>query len=415
MKIKDVILSKSYTGFYFDDQKAIKLGAKTDGFRYVGTPVTDGFPQIRIPGEAVSVQLVLEDGLVAVGDCAAVQYSGTGGRDPLFLADEFIPFIEKKLKPLLIGEDVSEFRKLAEKYDHLLIDGKRLHTAIRYGLTQAFLRAASLSNRLTMAEVIRKEYKIKDSVYQKVDVFAQSGDDRYINADKMILKEVEALPHALINHVDTKLGKNGEILLEYVKYLRNRVIAIRQHEDYNPVFHIDVYGTIGLIFDNNPRRIVDYLKTLSEAASPFKLRIEGPVDDNTREGTMKALIEITALCDQEKLNVEIVADEWCNTLEDVKEFADRRAGHMIQIKTPDLGGINNTAEAIIYCNKKNIASYCGGTCNETNLSTEVTTNIAVGAKASQILAKPGMGCDEAIMICRNEMNRVIALANSRRK
>lgn len=415
MKIKDVILSKSYTGFYFDDQKAIKLGAKTDGFRYVGTPVTDGFPQIRIPGEAVSIQLVLEDGLVAVGDCAAVQYSGTGGRDPLFLADEFIPFIDKKLKPLLIGEDVSEFRKLAEKYDHLLIDGKRLHTAIRYGITQAFLRAASLVNRITMAEVIRREYKIKDSVYQKVDVFAQSGDDRYINADKMILKEVEALPHALINHVDTKLGKNGEILLEYVKYLRNRVIAIRQHEDYNPVFHIDVYGTIGLIFDNNPRRIVDYLKTLSEAASPFKLRIEGPVDDNTREGTMKALIEITTLCDQEKLNVEIVADEWCNTLEDVKEFADRRAGHMIQIKTPDLGGINNTAEAIIYCNKKNIASYCGGTCNETNLSTEVTTNIAVGAKASQILAKPGMGCDEAIMICRNEMNRVIALANSRRK
>ena len=40
MKIVDVILTKSYTGFYFDDQKAIKMGAKTDGFNYVGEPKT---------------------------------------------------------------------------------------------------------------------------------------------------------------------------------------------------------------------------------------------------------------------------------------------------------------------------------------------------------------------------------------
>ena len=30
--------------------------------------------------------LILEDGQIAWGDCAAVQYSGAGGRDPLFLA-----------------------------------------------------------------------------------------------------------------------------------------------------------------------------------------------------------------------------------------------------------------------------------------------------------------------------------------
>ena len=36
MKITNVILSKSYTGFYFDDQKAIKAGAEHDGFTYVG-------------------------------------------------------------------------------------------------------------------------------------------------------------------------------------------------------------------------------------------------------------------------------------------------------------------------------------------------------------------------------------------
>ena len=35
MKIVNVLLTKSYTGFYFDDQKAIKAGAKLDGFTYL--------------------------------------------------------------------------------------------------------------------------------------------------------------------------------------------------------------------------------------------------------------------------------------------------------------------------------------------------------------------------------------------
>ena len=209
MKIKNVILSKSYTGFYFDDQLAIKKGAKNDGFIYQGEPKTPGFKSIRQTGEAISVQIVLENDVTGIGDCAAVQYSGAGGRDPLFLADEFIPFIEQKIVPMLIGEEIDSFRTLAEKYDALTIDGKRLHTAIRYGLTQAFLNACANYHHLTMAEVIRKEYGITEKEYKPIPVFTQSGDDRYINADKMIIKEADVLPHALINNVETKLGQNG--------------------------------------------------------------------------------------------------------------------------------------------------------------------------------------------------------------
>lgn len=414
MKIKNVILSKSYTGFYFDDQRAIKAGAKLDGFNYVGKPKTEGFTSIRQCGEAISIQLVLEDGSVAIGDCAAVQYSGAGGRDPLFLANDFIPFIEKEIKPLLIGEDVSEFKALAEKYDNLIVNGKRLHTAIRYGITQALLRATAVCNKVTVSEVVRKEYNIEGDFYEPVAVFAQSGDDRYINADKMIIKEADVLPHALINHVETKLGKNGEILLEYVKWLKERVYHLRKRGDYMPIFHLDLYGTVGLAFEYNLEKMVNYLKLLGETAAPFHVRIEGPVDSGDRKTTMEYLRDITAGLKKAGSDVEIVADEWCNTLEDVIYFADNKAGDMLQIKTPDLGGVNNIIEAILYCNKKGVGSYCGGTCNETNVSAEVTTDIAIACRASQVLAKPGMGCDEGLMIVRNEMNRTIALANSRK-
>ena len=413
MKIVDVILTKSYTGFYFDDLRAIKQGAGHDGFMYVGKPVTEGFQSIRQAGEAISIQLVLEDGTVGLGDCAAVQYSGAGGRDPLFLASDFIPFIEKEIVPQLIGEDVSQFRPLAEKYDRMLVNGKRLHTAIRYGITQALLNATANSKRITMAEVIRDEYNIEKGEYKPVPVFTQSGDDRYDNADKMIIKEADVLPHALINHVGTKLGEHGEILLQYIAWLRDRIMKYRAHESYSPIFHIDVYGTIGLAFNYDVDKMFNYLLECEKTAAPFHIRIEGPVDTGDREGTMQLEKELTARLNAAGSKLEIVADEWCNTLEDIKYFADNHAGHVLQIKTPDLGGVNNIAEAIVYCNEKGVGSYCGGTCNETNISAQTTTNIAIACRALQCLAKPGMGVDEGYMIVKNEMNRVLAAANKR--
>jgi methylaspartate ammonia-lyase len=413
MKIKHVLLTKSYTGFYFDDQKAIKKDAQQDGFMYVGDPLTIGFKEIRIPGEAISIQLVLEDGTVGMGDCAAVQYSGAGGRDPLFLASDYIPFIEKHIVPKLIGEDVRFFKPLAEKYDRLDVEGKRMHTAIRYGITQALLSAVAQANRLSMAEVIRNEYNPTHHTLKPVPIFAQSGDDRYKNVDKMILKEVEAMPHALINNVKDKLGYQGELLLDYVTWLRNRIISKRAKSDYMPILHVDVYGTIGIAFDNDLDKMVDYCKKLEHAAFPFKLRLEGPVDTGDREGTMVALREITRRLDEEKINIEIVADEWCNTLEDIAYFADQKAGHMLQIKTPDLGGINNIAEAILYCKSKGIGAYCGGTCNETNLSAEATTSVAIACDADLCLAKPGMDVDGGFMIVKNMMERTLKIAKTR--
>lgn len=413
MKIIDVVCSAGKTGFYFDDQRAIKAGAGHDGMFYLGETVTPGFETIRQSGESISVQLILEDGQVAFGDCAAVQYSGAGGRDPLFLAKDFIPVIEKEIAPKLIGRDLNNFKTLAEEFDSMQVEGKRLHTAIRYGITQALLDAVAKARKVTMAEVIQADYNTGLEITKR-PIFTQSGDDRYMNADKMIIKGADVLPHALINNVKEKLGEHGEILLDYVKWLRYRILAKRVNPEYYPIFHIDVYGTIGAAFNCDTVKMADYIATLVEVAKPFKLRIEGPMDVEDRDKQIEALAALTAEVDRRGIEVELVADEWCNTLEDIKLFADKKAGHVVQIKTPDLGGVNNMADAILYCNKVGIGSYCGGTCNETNRSAEVTTNIGMACGALQVLAKPGMGVDEGFMIVFNEMARVEALVNRRK-
>ncbi len=412
MKIIDVVCAEGRTGFYFDDQKAIVNGADRDGFMYVGEPETEGFDAIRLPGESISVMLILENGDVAHGDCAAVQYSGAGGRDPLFLAKDFIPVIEGEVKDYLLGKDVSEFKTLAKEIDDFKYNGDRLHTAIRYGVTQALLDGAAKSNHLTMAEVVRKEYQIEEPLH-RIPIFTQSGDDRFNNVDKMIIKGADVMPHGLVNNIKEKLGQNGEILKEYVSWMRDRVLQFKQEDEYNPIFHIDVYGTIGRIFQNDTKKMAEYLKVLEETAKPFALRIEGPMDMGGRKEQMEALSELTKYLDDHNIGVELVADEWCNTLDDVIYFADHRAGHMIQVKTPDLGGVTNSIEALLYCEEKGLGAYLGGTCNETNRSAEVCTQIAMACHAKQVLAKPGMGVDEGYMIVNNEMNRVLALAKWR--
>ncbi|MEG1965259.1 MAG: methylaspartate ammonia-lyase, partial [Oscillospiraceae bacterium] len=286
--------------------------------------------------------------------------------------------------------------------------GKKIHTAIRYGVTQAILDAVAKSQHRLMAEVIADEYATGGVSKTPISIFTQSGDNRYENTDKMILKGSPILPHALINHVETKLGNNGEKLIEYVQWLAKRCKDLAPVNGYKPVFHIDVYGTIGLAFNNDWNKIVDYFAELEKAADGFELRIEGPVDMGERTAQMEALKKLTAMVDERGIKLEIVADEWCNTYEDIVYFADNKAGHMLQIKTPDLGGINNTVEAVIYCNKMGIGAYQGGTCNETNRSAEVCVNLAMATKPVQILAKPGMGVDEGFMIVYNEMNRIIA-------
>ncbi|MCL1795411.1 MAG: methylaspartate ammonia-lyase [Clostridia bacterium] len=409
MKIKNIICAPGRTGFFFDDQLAIKAGAKADGAAYHGVPITPGFLSVRQAGESVSVMVLLENGEMGFGDCAAVQYSGAGGRDPLFLAENFIPFIQRHVTPLFVDEPADCFIRLCHKLEEIRVDGKPLHTAIRYGFSQAFLDAVSKALRLNMCDVVAKEYQTQVAT-EMIPLFAQSGDNRTVNADKMIMKHASVLPHGLINNMSEKLGEDGELLLDYVRWLRERILSLRTSVAYQPILHLDVYGTIGQAFgSDNYGAMADYCAKLEQAAKPFLLHLEGPMDSGSRVQQMTDLRELTALLDERNINVVLVADEWCNTLEDVKYFADNRAGHMLQIKTPDLGSIHNTAEAVLYCKANGLLAYQGGTCNETDRSAQVCAHVAMATGPRQILAKPGMGVDEGMMIAYNEMSRVLAL------
>lgn len=173
--------------------------------------------------------------------------------------------------------------------------------------------------------------------------------------------------------------------------------------------HFDVYGTIGMAFKEDLEKVADYLGILEKEAKPFELIIEMPIDLGSKEkqmGGMKSLKEKLA---QKGICVKLMVDEWCNDLQDLKEWVDTRSTDKINVKTIVLGGIHNIIESILYCNKNNIGSMMGGTCNETDILAMAMANVAMATQPEAIAARPGMGVDEGLMTIYNEMQRVLAL------
>jgi methylaspartate ammonia-lyase len=208
-RIAEVLPVPVAAGFFSDDQAAIREGRTRDGFYYSGPPITAGFHRVRQPGEALSVLLVTEDGLVAHGDAASVQYAGAGGREGPFDARRAAEVVASTVAPMLVGRRLDAFRPLASAVEDVRADdGAPLQAAIRYGVSQALLAAAAGARRVTMAEVVKDEWGTGVDL-RPVPIFAQCGDDSRIAVDKMVLREVDVLPHGLVNNVAEKVGEDG--------------------------------------------------------------------------------------------------------------------------------------------------------------------------------------------------------------
>jgi methylaspartate ammonia-lyase len=448
-QIARVLAVPAVGAYYYDDLAALQSRSIPVPERYLAEPVTPGFRRVREPAEAVSVGLALDDGRVAWGDCVAVEFSGQAGRDPAFRTAEGMTAIEGSVVPLLEGRRLACFRDLAaeveaatetveverplprrepgaeisrrelltaparllNRTERVTVE-RRLHTAVRYGVSQALLGAVGLARGLTPAEVICQEWELPLPV-AAVPIHAQSGGRRYANADKMIARRVASLPHGLVDNMPEQLGPGGGELLRYARWLKGRIEQLGG-SDYRPTIHLDVHGALGQILENNLGKVLGQLLALERAVQPYPLRVECPVLMASREAQIEALKTLREYVGFHELNLQIVADEWANTLDDVRAFVEAGAADMIQIKMPDLGGVQEAVEAVLACKAGGVGAFVGGSCAETDLSARASAHVALATGADLIMAKPGMGVDEGIAIVGNEMARTLAVIRAGR-
>lgn len=406
------------------------------------------------------------------GDCVTLPYSSAPGREPVFRTVDGLSTIRREVAPFLEGRHLASFRDLAAQVEALTerakvpapqqsapdrstdTPGERLsrrdllatplrflrapvdeahpseettseetlpqetvtveralHPAIQYGVSQALLRAVAATRGQTMAEVIADEWNLHQPAKQ-IPIHAQGSTQRREDADKMIARRVDSLPHTLVEDHPNQLAGDGQALMRYARWLRARLETLGS-PDYRPTIHLDVHGALGRMYDHNLGRILGYLYRLESCVQPYTLRVESPVIMDTRAAQVDTMRTLREYVQFRNMNLQIVADEWANTLDDIRAFVATQAADMIHIKTPHLGSVHNSIEALLACKKGDTATLLGGSSTETDLSARVTAHIALATQPDVVMAKPGMGVDEGITILQNEMARTLASIETR--
>ncbi|KAL4900385.1 hypothetical protein BDW74DRAFT_170795 [Aspergillus multicolor] len=407
MKPARVQFVTGISGYFVKDLAAVRQSPTYDPLVDNIQPLTPGFQQVVQPGQVISILLQLSNGQLVVGDCVDVIFSGAANRDPLFVASEHLPVLESVVQPWLMSCDLMQFRPNSVRIDSPWppLGGARLHSAIRYGLSQVLLAATASAHGCMPAEIIAQEWGTAIAS-QPVDILASCHRNDLLQLDRMIMKQVAILPHASFLHIHD-LGPGGSVLLEFVDKVARRVRE-RGPSGYHPQLHFDVYGTLGDLFQDTDA-LAAFLGQVQRAAQPYDVLIESPIIASTKAAQIERLRELRLRLRAQAIPVQIVADEWCNTLQDTRRFAEAGAVDFVQIKMPDLGAIHNSIDAVLYCRERGVGCCLGGSANETDNSARMTAHVALATQPDFLLSKPGLGADEGVMILTNEMRRTLAV------
>ncbi len=427
------------------------------------------------PTEALSVGLLLEDGRVAWGDCV--------GAEPALGYDEALRAVRRVVAPALEGRELAGFRDLAAEVEALgetatitlarsatgeegrapgepdsqggisrralltaparlfgatapqppasvqeessadqAVIERPLHPALRYGLSQALLRAVGLIQGRCMAQVLAAEWGL-DPPQAPVPVLARSAYDRRHEAEEMIRYRVASLPQASIDDVAAQVGADGGHLTRYLRWLRERIVALGG-EEYRPTIHLDLAGALGQIADHHPGHMLGHLHAWRLAAEPYPLRLEDPVVLPDRQAQIEALRELRENLRLRRIDVQLVARRWISIPDDLAAFlatqpaegrppTSRRPGtglpaHMIHLQVPQFGSLHNAVDAVLACQRAGIQVLLGGSVAETDLAGRVAVHVALAIRPDLFLALPGTGVGWAISLARNEMSRTLA-------
>ena len=406
MKIIDVKYFPIVAGWYCDDKEALEQGlVKSEYYLMTGNPITQGFKKVREVGTGIGVSIKLENQRVYYGDGTSVTYAGAAGRDQLFRYEDYADYCKSVVNKLLLNKDTKDFVDICseiENPDNLLGS----HTAIRYAVSSALLESSAAVSNTTKASFICKQFNLP-KINKTIKYMIQGGSDWYNSVDKAIYHRVDALPHALLHSIEDDFGPQGQILLEYAKWIKQRIVDHKVEPEYNPIFHFDCYGTIGRAFSNDVEKITDYVISLENTIKPFQLQLESPIEMNSKKEQIQIFADLRQSLRIKSSETLIVADEWCNSLNDISNFIESEAVDMVQIKMPDLGSITQSIKAVVTCHNKGVKAYLGGSCNETELNAKNAIHVALATGAEQILVRPGMGIDEGYSIMKNEETRTL--------
>jgi methylaspartate ammonia-lyase len=357
---------------------------------------------IRVPAEVLSIGFELQSGETVWGDAMGVAFDGKSGREAAGATGQLLTQFRKPIEKALTGLSTEKYRTAWSRLENAL-SGAPL--SLHYGLSQALLQAVATTRKVTLTEVLCDEWNLPLPRHSP-DFHGSCGADKYHAAIKMMLHRLPSHPAGQGDDLKEVLGSRGEKLIQYAAWWKKSVRKFGK--EYQPTFHFDLHGLLGRVFKDTAKAAA-YLGKLERALSPYLCRIESPFVLENREEQIARYIELRAALVNNGSRVRIVADEWANTLDDIRAFLAADAVDWIHIKMPDLGALHHSLVAVLECKNVGVGALLGGSCIETATSALCSTHVALATQPNLMLLKPGMGFDEALSLANLEINRTLSL------
>ena len=371
----------------------------------------------------LTVGVQLSDGQRFWADCVDMPAASRGGETAVFDPTQAANFVETIVRPLWQGQPAADFRPLAQlllplsetfRYTKIipakpepatgavsrrsLITGflaedvpatakqeevtveRPLHPALQYGLTAALLPAVAAVNRVTVAELVAREYGL-DVGETAVPLQIPLNDENIQTAHAILASHVASLGYttASSNH-KANLGANGERLQKHVRQVAAWLPTL--NPEYAPTLQLDLQGGFGELFGNNSGKVLGAIYGLEQAAKPYELLIQNPVWREDLAAQVAQLKELTSYCRMRRLKAQLVADAWVDSLEAVQQFADAKICQMIHIELPRLGNLEVGITAVQHAHTHNHPVSFSGS------DTALTTQLALATRPALLHGLP---------------------------
>ncbi len=399
---------------------------------------------VVIGQEIVLVGLKLSNGRFAWGECVADPNTAVS-----FTAQYGIETIEEKIAPRLIGKPVTHLSELMSHITDLteeititettyppppmqktpsrrdILRGdwqpmtavpepiihshqieRPIHAAIRYGISQALLKAVAITQEKSIVALVCDMAGI-DLPETAVSLQSEINPQIPLNISTIVKNSVASVGYTTSgkNH-EIELGKQGEILQRFARQLATQLKKTAAPEQV--AFYFRVRGGYGALCNNNLGKVLGLLYGLETAAKPFLVRVEDPILYRERDEQIKEIANLKSYLLMRKLNLELVAHTHVDTLADVKAFVAQKAVPMMHIDLGQMGNLDEAITAVHHCHQHNVKTFIGGTPDETPSAAKLTAQISLALQPTLALAKPGRLGEAGLATYYNQMQQDVA-------
>jgi methylaspartate ammonia-lyase len=199
---------------------------------------------------------------------------------------------------------------------------------------------------------------------------------------------------------EAALGANGERIQRFVRRLRERLVAVEQQRQMT--IHLDVAGGLGRLFDEDAGKILGALYGLEKAAAPCLIRVQDPVimadldQQNEIWGQLRDYMRMRGMA------LQLVASAGISTLADVEALAQAGAAHLLHLRMPQLGTIQELMVASQLCRTHDVGILLE------QVPSAMNSQVALAIQPDVLTYPISWPAEMSIATFHNEMARTLA-------